>query len=188
MNDLYLQGLRINWDSISQDSYVHKIPAIKSVSEVTLDKPVTFFVGENGAGKSTLLEAIAAEWGYNTEGGTRNYHFRTYDDRSPLCEAITLIRGWQRPQFGYFFRAETFYNVATASIADYMGDDYHSNSHGEGTLKFLAYDKPGLYFMDEPEAALSPQRQLTLLKHIKWQTSLLLEYRVLKKFSHHSLS
>ena len=166
MNDLYLRGLRINWDSIPQNSYIHKIPAIKSVTEVAFDQAVTFLVGENGAGKSTLLEAIAAELGYNTEGGTRNYHFSTYEDRSPLCEAITLIKGWQSPRFGYFFRAETFYNVATASIIDYKGDDYHSNSHGEGNLRFLAFDKPGLYLMDEPEAALSPQRQLALLKHI----------------------
>lgn len=166
MNDLYLRGLRINWDNIPQNSYIHKIPAIKSVTEVAFDKAITFLVGENGAGKSTLLEAIAAELGYNTEGGTRNYHFSTYEDRSPLCEAITLIKGWQSPRFGYFFRAETFYNVATASIIDYKGDDYHSNSHGEGNLRFLAFDKPGLYLMDEPEAALSPQRQLALLKHI----------------------
>lgn len=165
MNDLYLKGLRINWEAIPQESYVHKIPAIRSVSEVMFDKAITFFVGENGAGKSTLLEAIAAELGYNAEGGTRNYRFRTYDDRSLLCESITLIKGWS-PQFGYFFRAETFYNVATASITHYMGDDYHSNSHGEGNLRFLAYNKPGLYLMDEPEAALSPQRQLALLKHI----------------------
>jgi predicted ATPase len=123
-------------------------------------------IGANGAGKSTLLEAIAAELGYNTEGGTRNYHFSTYEDQSPLCEAITLVKGWQSPQYGYFFRAETFYNVATASIIEYMGDDYHSNSHGEGNLRFLAFDKPGLYLMDEPEAALSPQKQLALLKHI----------------------
>lgn len=166
MNDLYLRGLRINWDNIPQNSYVHGIPAIKSISEVMFDHAITFFVGENGAGKSTLLEAVAAELGYNTEGGTRNYHFSTYEDQSPLCEAITLVKGWQSPQFGYFFRAETFYNVATASIIEYMGDDYHSNSHGEGNLRFLAFDKPGLYLMDEPEAALSPQKQLALLKHI----------------------
>lgn len=166
MNDLYLRGLRINWDNIPQNSYVHGIPAIKGISDLAFDKTITFFVGENGAGKSTLLEAIAAELGYNTEGGTWNYHFSTYEDQSPLCEAITLVKGWQSPQYGYFFRAETFYNVATASIIEYMGDDYHSNSHGEGNLRFLAFDKPGLYLMDEPETALSPQRQLALLKHI----------------------
>ena len=166
MNNLYLQGLRINWDSLPKNSYVHNIPAIKSTSEIHFKKDITFLVGENGTGKSTLLEAIAVEFGYNAEGGTRNYNFSTYDDTSPLSKSITLIKGIKNPKYGYFFRAETFFNVATASMNQYMGDNYHSNSHGEGNLKFLAYDKPGLYLMDEPEAALSPQRQLSLLKHI----------------------
>lgn len=166
MKNLFLQGLRIDWDSIPKLSYVHGISAIKSISSLSFNKDITFFVGENGSGKSTLLEAIAVEFGYNAEGGTRNYSFSTYDDISPLSQSITLIKSWQRPKYGYFFRAETFYNVATASVNVYMGDDYHSNSHGEGNLRFLSYDKPGLYLMDEPEAALSPQRQLLLLKHI----------------------
>ncbi|MBR5528165.1 MAG: AAA family ATPase [Clostridia bacterium] len=166
MNDLYIQGLKIEWSTIPEDSYVHKIPAIKSITELQFKKPVTFFVGENGSGKSTLLEAMAVEFGYNSEGGTRNYNFSTYYDISSLSESITLVKGWQRPKSGYFFRAETFFNVATASMFDYMGADYHTNSHGEGNLNFLVYDKPGLYLMDEPEAALSPLRQLTLLRHI----------------------
>ena len=127
---------------------------------------VIFFVGENGSGKSTLLEAIAIELGFNPEGGTRNYNFQTYDDISPLHQSLTLYKGFRHSKFGYFFRAETFFNVATASLVDYAGDDYHSNSHGEGSLHFLSFDKVGLYLMDEPEAALSPMRQLTLLKHI----------------------
>jgi len=166
VNHLYLRGLKIHWETLPKNSYVRKIPAIRSISEMELKQNITFFVGENGTGKSTLLEAIAGAYGYNSEGGTRNYHFSTYDDQAPLKESITLVKGVVRPKFGYFFRAETFFNVATASVMQYVGDDYHSNSHGEGTLKFLAYDKPGLYFMDEPEAALSPQRQLNLLKHI----------------------
>ena len=166
VNNLYLQGLRIDWESVPQDSYVHNIPAIKSISEIKFEKGVTFLVGENGSGKSTLLEAIAVAFGYNAEGGTRNYNFSTYNDLSPLSDSITLVKGFRRPKFGYFFRAETFFNVATASMLRYDGDDYHSNSHGEGNLKFLAYDKPGLYLMDEPEAALSPARQLALLRHI----------------------
>ena len=166
LNNLYLQGLRIDWESVPQDSYVHNIPAIKSISEIKFEKDITFLVGENGSGKSTLLEAIAVAFGYNAEGGTRNYRFSTYNDISPLCNSITLVKGFRHPKFGYFFRAETFFNVATASMQKYDGDDYHSNSHGEGNLRFLAYDKPGLYLMDEPEAALSPARQLALLKHI----------------------
>ncbi len=166
MNNLYLKGLRIDWESLPKNSYVHNIPAIKSICEMKFEQGITFLVGENGSGKSTLLEAIAVAFGYNAEGGTRNYNFSTYNDVSPLSDSITLIKGFSRPKFGYFFRAETFFNVATASMQTYMGDDYHSNSHGEGNLKFLAYDKPGLYLMDEPEAALSPSRQLALLKHI----------------------
>ena len=166
MTNLYIQKLRINWTTLPKTSYVHNIPSIKSITELQFDKPITFFVGENGSGKSTLLEAIAVEFGYNSEGGTRNYHFNTYDDISPLSESISLVKGLRRPEFGYFFKAETFFNVATASMFEYKGPDYHSNSHGEGNLCFLTYDKPGLYLMDEPEAALSPQRQLTLLKHI----------------------
>ena len=166
MSKLYIEGLRINWDTLPKNSYVHNIPAIKSITELYLDKPIIFFVGENGSGKSTLLEAMAVEFGYNSEGGTRNYNFSTYYDISPLSESITLIKSWQHPKYGYFFRAETFFNVATASMFKYMGANYHANSHGEGNLLFLAYDKPGLYLMDEPEAALSPQHQLTLLKHI----------------------
>ena len=90
MNDLYLQGLRIDWDFLPRNSYVHNISAIKSISEMSFEKSITFFVGENGTDKSTLLEAIAVEFGYNAEGGTRNYNFSTYDDISPLSESITL--------------------------------------------------------------------------------------------------
>ena len=167
MNDFFIRGLRIHWDSVPTDSYLHNIPSVRGVQELNFDRPVTFFVGENGSGKSTLLEAIAAAFGFNPEGGTINYHFSTYDDISPLADAITLIKGYDRPQLGYFFRAETFFNVATVGMIEYLGSDYHSNSHGEGFLAFMqGFDKPGLYIIDEPEAALSPQKQLTLLRHI----------------------
>ncbi|MBQ4073454.1 MAG: AAA family ATPase [Clostridia bacterium] len=165
MNILYIRGLRINWDTMPLRSYVWNIPSIANTSSLDFTKNVTFFVGENGSGKSTLLEAIASSFGYNPEGGTRNYHFSTFDDLSDLSQSLTLIKGVY-PKFGYFFRAETFYNVATTSIVEYGGNDYHSNSHGEGHLEFLSFDGPGLYIMDEPEAALSPQRQLALLKHV----------------------
>ena len=166
MNELFLCGLRIDWDTIPNDSYVNKIPSIRSVSELSFDNNITFFVGENGSGKSTLLEAIAVEYGYNAEGGTRNYRFSTYYDISPLCDSLTLIKGWKRSRFGYFFRAETFFNVATANER-YLGkQDYHSNSHGEGSLKFLSFNENELYLLDEPEAALSPQKQIVLLKLI----------------------
>lgn len=167
MTDLFIRGLRIDWDAVPQSSYLHKIPSVRGIDQLSFDKNVTFFVGENGSGKSTLLEAIAVAYGFNPEGGTINYHFSTYDDISPLGNALTLIKGYDRPLLGYFFRAETFFNVATVNMLEYQGNDYHSNSHGEGFLSFMTgFDKTGLYIIDEPEAALSHQRQLTLLRHI----------------------
>ncbi len=167
MTDLFIKGIRINWDTVDQHSYLHKISSIKSFSELTFKSNITFFVGENGSGKSTLLEAIAVAFGFNSEGGTINYHFSTFDDVSSLSNSVTLIKGYLRPKIGYFFRAETFFNVATAGMMEYMGKNYHNRSHGESFLAYIqGFDKTGLYIIDEPEAALSPQRQLTLLRHI----------------------
>ncbi len=130
-------------------------------------------MGENGSGKFTLLEAIAIAFGFNPEGGTRNYRFSTYDSHSELYEALRLTRGVYRPGWGYFLRAESFYNVATADDAygreiGGVPHHFHEKSHGESFLA-LARDnfKPnGIYLLDEPEAALSPQRQLALLFEI----------------------
>ena len=123
-------------------------------------------MGENGSGKSTLLEAIAIAYGFNPEGGTRNYHFSTRDTHSELCDAIRLIRNASRPGWGYFLRAESFYNVATAEegYAE-VSRDYHRKSHGESFLAVAQdnFSGNGMYLLDEPEAALSPQRQLTLM-------------------------
>lgn len=104
MTDLFIQGIRINWDTVDKDSYLHKIDSINSFSKLTFEKNITFFVGENGSGKSTLLEAIAVAFGFNSEGGTINYHFSTFDDVSSLSNSITLIKGYRRPKIGYFFR------------------------------------------------------------------------------------
>ena len=167
MTDLFIQGIRINWDTVDKHSYLHKIDSINSFSELLFEKNITFFVGENGSGKSTLLEAIAVAFGFNSEGGTINYHFSTFDDVSSLSNSVTLIKGYRRPKIGYFFRAETFFNVATVGMVEYMGNNYHNKSHGESFLSYIqGFDKTGLYIIDEPEAALSPQRQLTLLRHI----------------------
>ena len=135
-------------------------------------KPITLFVGENGSGKSTLLEAIAVAHGFNPEGGTKNYCFSTHDTHSELCNAITIAKGYRKEKWGYFLRAESFYNVATQEeeYADFAhpSEEYHNRSHGESFLKMVQNNiQPnGLYFLDEPEAALSPQRQLTLLAEI----------------------
>ena len=163
----------IDWDKIGRGSYLCDIPAVNGVDQITFTHPVTFFVGENGSGKSTLLEAIAIAYGFNPEGGTRNYHFSTYDSHSELCHAIRLARGVRRAEYGYFLRAESFYNVATKEEEYSRGpggqpQHFHEKSHGESFLALVqsSFRANGLYLLDEPEAALSPQRQLTLLMEI----------------------
>ncbi len=173
MNELLLRSISIDWTAIAADSYLRTIPAIASADALTLHKPVTFFVGENGTGKSTLLEAAAVASGFNPEGGSRNYSFSTYDSHSELHSAIRLTTGYRKAKWGYFLRAESFYNVATAEeeyskLAPSGPEYYHRRSHGESFMLLVQkhFTGNGLYFLDEPEAALSPQRQLTLLLEI----------------------
>lgn len=172
MNQLFIQKAKIEWNDISRESYLYGIEAIQGVEEICFSASITFFVGENGSGKSTLLEAIAVAYGFNPEGGTKNYHFSTYDSHSELYDAVTLGKGYRKCRMGYFLRAESFYNVATREM-DYADVNHpsqrlHEKSHGESFLTIAQqYFKPnGLYLLDEPEAALSPQRQLTLLMEI----------------------
>jgi len=172
MNDQFIQGITIDWNKIEEDSYLRNIEAINGLERLEFTRPITFFVGENGSGKSTLLEAIAVAYGFNPEGGTKNYVFSTYDSHSELCNAMRISKGYRKANWGYFLRAESFYNVATqeeeyADIA-HPSQKYHEKSHGESFLS-LAQSQlraNGVYIFDEPEAALSPQRQLTLLMEI----------------------
>ncbi len=169
--NLFIRSLSVDCSEVEEGSYLRSIPALKDLDILRFRKNITFFVGENGSGKSTLLEAVASSYGFNAEGGTRNYNFSTYNDLSGLAGAIRLTRGTVRPGAGYFFRAESFFNVATAIMEKYNDDgqmpDYHKVSHGESFLDFMSRpSRPGIYLMDEPEAALSPQRQLTLLAAI----------------------
>ncbi|MCR5452500.1 MAG: AAA family ATPase [Lachnospiraceae bacterium] len=169
---LPIKGVSINWDNIDPGSYLRKIEAIKDLDHISFNSNITVFVGENGSGKSTLLEAIAVSYGFNPEGGTRNYSFSTYDSHSELCNALRLIKGINKPGWGYFLRAESFYNVASAeeeySKTGGVPQHFHEHSHGESFLKLVQtnFKGHGLYLLDEPEAALSPQRQLTLLIEI----------------------
>ena len=173
LNSQLIGAVMIDWEKIGRDSYLRDIPAISGVEHIDFTHPVTFFVGENGSGKSTLLEAIAVAYGFNPEGGTRNYNFSTYDSHSELCDAVRLSRGFRRASYGYFLRAESFYNVATKE-EEYSREPggkpqhFHEKSHGESFLALVQnnFRGNGLYLLDEPEAALSPQRQLTLLMEI----------------------
>ena len=172
MSDLFIRAACMDWDGVREDSYLWRIPAIAGVDRIDFESPVTCFVGENGSGKSTLLEAMAINSGFNPEGGTKNYSFSTYDSHSELDRCMRLVKGAKKPKWGYFLRAESFYNVATAeaecSRAGGVPQHLHEKSHGESFLVTVQnnFRPGGVYFLDEPEAALSPQRQLTLLREI----------------------
>ncbi|WP_334304841.1 AAA family ATPase, partial [Butyrivibrio sp.] len=149
-----MQGVSINWDKIDENSYLCRIDAIKDLDYLAFRKNITIFVGENGSGKSTMLEAIAVNYGFNPEGGTRNYSFSTYDSHSELCDAIRLSRGFNKPGWGYFLRAESFYNVASAeeeySRLGGVPQHFHERSHGESFLQLVQtnFKGHGLYLLD----------------------------------------
>ncbi len=172
MNDLFIRAACMDWDAVDRNSYLWGIEALAGVERVDFEKPVTCFVGENGSGKSTLLEAMAINYGFNPEGGTKNYSFSTYDSHSELNRCMRLVKGPRKARWGYFLRAESFYNVATAeeaySRSGGVPQHLHERSHGESFLATVQnnFRPGGVYFLDEPEAALSPQRQLTLLREI----------------------
>lgn len=173
--NLFIRSIDIDWARIERNSYLRDIPALAGVERINFTRNITFFVGENGTGKSTLLEAIAVAYGFNPEGGTLNYRFSTYDDVSELGTVMQMTKGFLRPEGSYFFRAESFFNVATkaeeyselSTPLMYGGKSLHRQSHGESFLAFFqTFSGRGLFLMDEPEAALSPQRQLTLFIQI----------------------
>ena len=168
----FLIGARLLRDKVhSFSEYPFIIPSIAELDELRFDQPVTFFVGENGSGKSTLIEAIAAASGFNPEGGSRNFNFSTRASHSGLKDCLRLIRSAHRMRDGYFFRAESYFNLAThieeidrepggapPVIASYGGTSLHEQSHGKSffALFMNRLGAEGLYIFDEPEAALSP--------------------------------
>lgn len=152
-----------------EPGYPFDIPAFAGGINLRLRKRVTFFVGENGSGKSTLLEAIATCSGFGLTGGNRDHQFQVEDPRTPLGRALRL--SWNRKTAeGFFMRAESFFKFATyldevSSLRAYGGISLHGRSHGESFMALFANRfEQGLYILDEPEAALSPQRQLSFLK------------------------
>jgi predicted ATPase len=176
-SDLFIDGIKISKDIEKNESYIFNLPVVKGLigrEELLFNRRVTFFIGENGTGKSTLLEAIAVAFGFNAEGGTRNFNFSTEKTHSDLHEFLTVYKGIKRPTDGFFLRAESFYNVASeidrldkiAPVYDsYGGKSLHEQSHGESFLSLVLnrFGGNGVYILDEPEAALSPSRQMTLI-------------------------
>ena len=168
---------------IPRNSYLSSLPAVKYLKnrgKLKFEANVTFFVGENGTGKSTLLEAIAVAYGFNAEGGTRNFCFSTNDTHSELYSHLTLLKR-DFAEDGFFLRAESLYNVATnieeldriaaaspSISASYGGTSLHHQSHGESFLAIVQnrFGGKGLYILDEPEAALSPMRLMTLMSEM----------------------
>lgn len=178
----FLQRMSLRRDTIdSFDRYPFNLPAVRTLDRLDFHPKVTFFIGENGSGKSTLLEAIAVALGFNAEGGSKNFQFSTRRSHSVLHEHLRIAKGFKRPRTGFFLRAESFFNVATEIehldaepglgapvIQSYGGHSLHEQSHGESFLTLLMerFHGQGLYILDEPEAALSPQRQLAVLARI----------------------
>lgn len=169
----FLSGIRLNGFP-EQGSYLANLPVIRclhGLGELHFLKPVTFLVEENGAGKSTLLEAIAVSCGFNTEGGSKDFSFSTKDSHSELYRYLTTIKRVY-PKDGFFLRAESFYNTASyldevgmGNLRRYGGVSLHKRPHWE-SLMALATSRfwgNGLYILDEPEAALSPKRPMSLM-------------------------
>ncbi|SHG46004.1 AAA family ATPase [Massilia sp. CF038] len=178
----YVSAVSLRRDMIdSFERFPFCLPSVRALDNLPLHPKVTYFIGENGSGKSTLLEAIAVSLGFNAEGGGKNFSFGTRRSHSVLHEYLRVAKGFRRARDGYFLRAESFFNVATEIenldkepfggppiINHYGGLSLHEQSHGESFMALLTkrFGGQGLYLLDEPEAALSPQRQLAALARI----------------------
>lgn len=175
----YIRKIKMN-KPLNTSKYPFSLKAVRQLTELNLHPNVTFIIGENGSGKSTLLEAVAVAYGFNPEGGSKNFNFATQDTHSSLSDYIHLTKGAKRARDGFFLRAESFYNVATnideldkeggiPSIIDsYGGTSLHKQSHGESFMALIMnrFRGDGFYILDEPEAALSPIRQMALVSRI----------------------
>jgi len=183
----YLKEISLKRELINTfDDYPFALPVVKELDSIEFAKGLTIFVGENGSGKSTLLEAIALGMGFNAEGGSKNFNFSTQETHSSLYKYLRFSKSYKRYKDGYFLRAESFYNVASnienLDINDpelrmphpppiksyYGGVSLHKQSHGESFLSLMVerFYGRGFYLLDEPEAALSPIRQMAALSRI----------------------
>lgn len=175
-NGLFIRKISLDRSKIENfDKYPFNIPVVKEFNEINLTSPVTFLVGENGIGKSTFIEAIAVSLGLPSEGGTENFMFETKNTTSILNKYLDIPK-YGKPKTKFFLRAESFYNFSSeverlvqedgfATLFRSYGGNLHECSHGESFIKLVQnrFSDHGLYILDEPEAALSPQRQMSLL-------------------------
>jgi predicted ATPase len=167
----YLLNARIDWDRVpNREAYPFNLPAISKIEDIKFHPSITFFVGENGSGKSTLVEALAVAWGFNAEGGTQNHSIETRRTHSDLHAYLRFSKSPKKAGPGFFLRAETLYNVASqiddiGYMESYGNKSLHEQSHGESFWALLENKFRGnaLYILDEPEAALSPARQISML-------------------------
>lgn len=173
---IYLRSMELEREKIvSFSRYPFNLPAFRGLFNLNFHPKITFIVGENGTGKSTILEAIATAYGFNPEGGTKNFNFSSKNTHSELTDYIKLIKGYKTPKDGFFLRAESFYNFATnvdelnkdvpGLLNYYGGRSLHEQSHGESFFSVFMnrFSGNGLYILDEPEAALSPSRQMSMI-------------------------
>lgn len=176
--DNFLLSMALKEEKIDDfDSFPFSLPAVQHMERTLFHPHVTYLVGENGSGKSTLLEALAISQGFNAEGGTVNFNFTTRDSHSDLHKYLRISKSTKKPKTGFFLRAESFFNVATEIekldlepsgnkiINSYGGKSLHEQSHGEAFFSLMKhrFGAKGLYILDEPESALSPNRQMSML-------------------------
>jgi predicted ATPase len=161
---------REGWEA---GDYPFNLPVVRNLDELIFHPKVTFLVGENGSGKSTLIEGLAVAWGFNAEGGSQNFNFATRPSHSKLHQFVRPIRSTKRAKDGFFLRAESYFNLGAyvddVDVIKSYGDvSLHEQSHGESFFALFdhRFRGSGLYILDEPEAALSPNRQLSFLSRL----------------------